>query len=53
MKSKSTDQYQRRYLTQQRDLSLDWSFVAWLKTITRLPVIIKGVLSVDDAILGC
>lgn len=53
MKSCSSDQYQRRYLTQQRDLSLDWNFIAWLKSITKLPVIIKGILSVEDAILSC
>lgn len=53
MKSRSSDQYQRRYLTQQRDLSLDWNFIAWLKSITKLPVIIKGILSVEDAILSC
>lgn len=40
-------------MTQQRDLSLDWNFITWLKSITKLPIIVKGILSVDDAILGC
>ena len=44
---------QRKYLHQQRDLSLDWNFISWLKSITKLPVIIKGIMSPDDAILGC
>jgi isopentenyl diphosphate isomerase/L-lactate dehydrogenase-like FMN-dependent dehydrogenase len=40
-------------MTQQRDLSLNWNFITWLKSITNLPIIIKGILAVDDAILGC
>lgn len=31
------------------DPSLTWEFVAWLKSITKLPVILKGILSPDDA----
>ncbi|KAF6020365.1 HAO1 [Bugula neritina] len=32
------------------DVSVTWSDIAWLKSITRLPVIVKGVLSARDAI---
>lgn len=53
MKSGGSETLQRKQLHQQRDLSLDWSFISWLKSITKLPVIIKGVMSVDDAVLGC
>ena len=29
--------------------ALDWSSIAWLRERTRLPVVIKGILSADDA----
>jgi 4-hydroxymandelate oxidase len=32
------------------DPSLTWADVAWLKSITRLPVLVKGVLRPDDAV---
>ena len=31
------------------DLSLSWDFFDWLRSITRLPLVIKGVLRGDDA----
>lgn len=31
------------------DLSLTWEFFAWLRSITRLPILIKGVLRAEDA----
>ena len=31
------------------DLALSWKFFDWLRTITKLPLLIKGVLRVDDA----
>lgn len=31
------------------DPELDWGVVAWLKSITRLPVLLKGVLTAADA----
>lgn len=32
------------------DRSLDWTFIRDIKKITRLPIILKGILSVEDAI---
>jgi 4-hydroxymandelate oxidase len=34
------------------DASLTWRDVTWLKSITRLPVVVKGVLRADDAQLA-
>jgi len=34
------------------DRTLSWRDVSWLKSITTLPVIIKGVLTAEDAQLG-
>lgn len=31
------------------DLALSWEFFDWLRNVTRLPLIIKGVLRTDDA----
>ncbi|MDH6521533.1 (S)-3,5-dihydroxyphenylglycine transaminase [Streptomyces sp. SAI-135] len=31
------------------DTELDWTVVAWLRTVSALPVLIKGVLTADDA----
>ncbi|MFJ7280382.1 aminotransferase class I/II-fold pyridoxal phosphate-dependent enzyme [Kitasatospora sp. NPDC098663] len=31
------------------DPALDWSVVAWLRSISRLPILLKGILSADDA----
>lgn len=37
-----------RYVGAQFDPSLDWSAVSWLKGITRLPVVVKGIQHPDD-----
>ena len=37
------------YVHAQLDPSLTWEAVEWLKTVTALPILIKGVLSADDA----
>eukprot|EP00877_Chromochloris_zofingiensis_P012973 jgi/Chrzof1/792/Cz01g29010.t1 len=34
------------------DDSLTWEFIPWLRTITKLPVFIKGVLSPEDAVIA-
>ena len=34
------------------DPSLDWDKVAWLKSITRLPLLLKGVMTPEDAKLA-
>ena len=33
-----------------RDASLTWSFLGWIKTVTDLPIILKGVTRRDDAV---
>jgi isopentenyl diphosphate isomerase/L-lactate dehydrogenase-like FMN-dependent dehydrogenase len=37
------------YIHQQLDSSLDWRSLEWLKSRTKLPVLVKGVLHPDDA----
>src|SRR5690606_445317 len=37
------------YVASQIDPSLTWADLDWLRSITRLPVILKGVLRADDA----
>ncbi|XP_060517368.1 2-Hydroxyacid oxidase 1 [Cylas formicarius] len=34
------------------DASLSWDDIAWLKTITRLPIVLKGILTAEDAMLA-
>ena len=35
-----------------RDPSLTWEGISWLKSITSLPIIVKGVLHPEDAVLA-
>ncbi|GMF16311.1 unnamed protein product [Phytophthora fragariaefolia] len=37
------------YVSELFDLTLNWNDVKWLKSITKLPVVVKGVLSPEDA----
>ncbi|XP_070566189.1 2-Hydroxyacid oxidase 2-like isoform X1 [Ptychodera flava] len=34
------------------DPSVDWKDIAWLRSITKLPIILKGITSVEDAVLA-
>lgn len=34
------------------DASLDWSALAWLRSITELPIVVKGILTGEDAALA-
>ncbi|CAG9767625.1 unnamed protein product [Ceutorhynchus assimilis] len=34
------------------DASLDWADIHWLKSYTRLPIVLKGVLTAEDALLA-
>ncbi|CAK9181436.1 unnamed protein product [Ilex paraguariensis] len=38
------------FASQTQDASLCWKDIAWLKSITNLPILIKGVLTREDAI---
>lgn len=41
------------YVTKQFDQSLNWDDVKWLIRFTKLPVLIKGILSAQDAVKCC
>lgn len=36
----------------ERDLSLNWNIISWLRSITKLPIILKGIMSLEDAIMA-
>src|SRR6185295_11598620 len=38
------------FLTTLLDASLTWRDLEWLRSITRLPIVLKGVLRADDAV---
>ena len=40
------------YASKQFDASLTWESLAWLRSITRLPIVVKGVLTAEDALLA-
>jgi len=35
----------RKDFVNNRDLALDWSFIGWVRSITKLPIILKGISS--------
>jgi 4-hydroxymandelate oxidase len=40
------------YIAEQLDPGLTWDDVAWLRSLTELPVVIKGVMTGEDALLA-
>lgn len=40
------------YVNSLFDATLEWKDVEWLQTITSLPIILKGILTAEDALLG-
>lgn len=40
------------YIASLYDVSLSWKHVEWLSEITKLPILLKGILRADDAALG-
>ena len=40
------------YIKEQLDPSLDWDAVAWIKSLSPLPLVLKGILSAEDARLA-
>ena len=40
------------YFQQQIDASVTWKDVEWLESITNLPILLKGILRADDAIMA-
>lgn len=47
--SSNEDSGLAHYVSELFDLTLNWNDVKWLKSITKLPLIVKGVLSSEDA----
>lgn len=39
-----------KYVNSLFDAGIEWRDVAWLKTITKLPIVIKGILTAEDAV---
>jgi 4-hydroxymandelate oxidase len=35
------------------DPTIHWETIAWIRSLTKLPVVLKGILSPDDARLAC
>ena len=40
------------YVADQFDPSLTWDALDWLRSITRLPIVVKGILTAEDALLA-
>ncbi|KAF9212260.1 Hydroxyacid oxidase 1 [Podila verticillata] len=40
------------YVVAQIDPTLNWKDIAWVRSITKLPVVVKGVLTAEDAALA-
>ncbi|KAF9579897.1 Hydroxyacid oxidase 1 [Lunasporangiospora selenospora] len=40
------------YVVSQIDPTLSWKDIAWVRSITKLPIVVKGVLTAEDAIMA-
>ncbi|CAH1183640.1 unnamed protein product [Phaedon cochleariae] len=40
------------YVNSLFDSTVEWKDIAWLKSITSLPIVLKGILTAEDAVLG-
>ncbi|CAG9830777.1 unnamed protein product [Diabrotica balteata] len=40
------------YVTDLFDATISWEDIKWLKSITRLPIVLKGILTAEDALLA-
>lgn len=49
---KTTDSGLASYVAGQIDRSLSWKDIKWLQTITKLPILVKGVLTAEDTRLA-
>lgn len=43
---------QQQHLIDHFDTALNWSDLDWMRSITRLPIVIKGIQTVEDAVLA-
>ncbi|GFP81161.1 peroxisomal (s)-2-hydroxy-acid oxidase glo5 [Phtheirospermum japonicum] len=50
--NKTNDSGLATYVADQVDRSLNWKDLKWLQTITKLPILVKGVLTAEDASLA-
>ncbi|KAF9971733.1 Hydroxyacid oxidase 1 [Actinomortierella ambigua] len=41
------------YVVSQIDPTLSWKDIAWVRSITKLPIVVKGVLTAEDAQAAC
>ena len=47
--SRSSASAIQAFFASQIDASLTWDVIAWLRSITRLPILVKGILTAEDA----
>ncbi|KAI8320152.1 hydroxyacid oxidase 1-like protein [Martensiomyces pterosporus] len=40
------------YVASQIDPTLSWKHIAWVKSVARIPVLVKGILTAEDALLA-
>lgn len=52
LEEKNTESALNRYFKDQIDASLTWDDIKWLKSITRLPIVLKGIQCSEDAIIA-
>lgn len=52
MKGMESSSALARYIASRHDASLSWRDVEWLRGLTRLPLLLKGVVRPDDAMRG-
>lgn len=50
-KGNSTGSGLSEYVKMQLDPSINWNDIKWLKTITKLPIVVKGIMTAEDALL--
>lgn len=50
MKGMQSSSALARYIASRHDASLSWRDVEWLRGLTRLPVLLKGIVRPDDAV---
>ncbi|KAG0223402.1 Hydroxyacid oxidase 1 [Actinomortierella wolfii] len=41
------------YVVTQIDPTLSWKDIAWVRSVTKLPIVVKGVLTAEDAKMAC
>nr|CAD7456401.1 unnamed protein product [Timema tahoe] len=42
----------KEYVNSLYDQAVTWGDITWLKSITKLPIILKGILTAEDAVIG-